>query len=265
MADDPVACTGDDEHDIVQFLEQLVPRSFIKQAFLDELIALGEIGASGDVPAKRIVEIIFGYDPYLGPADFRRYTTSTVFSDDLFKMTVGQGYIFKTRRINGEEPFITNVGPRNPQFPTRALPVPIPLVLAGKYVADPEAIPPSTLVKQRWNLVGAHALADTTVGEYLGPVTIGNRTWSVLFAFRNLLEVALDDEGKVKVRTVGTPAEVFPEMVFKTRFERLRAPAGQPDAGPNPKPSGDPVPLGAGLWLFMSADGELFAVPPGFE
>ena len=163
-------------------------------------------------------------------------------------MRAGRGYAVKTRSIGGVEPFKRILDPANSQFPSTEIPVPIKLAFDGAVIADPDpnSLLPTTRVERRWNLVSAHTEIDTTVGDLLIAVTIPVRTWVQLIAFENVLDISLDDAGKLKLRAEGNP-----EILFKRRFQSLRAPAGFPDSGPDPKPSGDPVPAGSSLWLFM--------------
>ena len=223
---------------------------------------LGTIPAvTGAVPLSEIIDIIFSYDTALVPPDFRSYLSDEFPANDtLSTMGVGRGYIVKSRSDAGVEPFLTkrDLDPANLQFPDTDIPVPIKLRFTGKVLAEenPDAIPvaPITAVKPPWNLVGPHSERDTTVGVFLGPVapTFSDRKWSQLIAFNNLLDISLDSDGNVKLRAEGKP-----EIVFTRRFESLRPPAGFPDAGPDAKPSGDPVPAGVAFWLLMDQAGEL--------
>ncbi len=242
-------CTAAFEFKIKELLEkQVVPRSKLNPAFPDS-----SGNTTGDVPLSDIIDTIHAYDVTLATSDFTSYLSDAfVGNDTLTIMGVGRGYIFRTKIVSGEVPFKKIKDAGNPQFPLTEIPVPIKLTFTGAVVATGNAPSPSITLKKRWNLVGPHTEKDTTVGVYMGPIapTTVDRKWRQLIGFKNLLDVSLVD-GKVKLR------EGKPEILFEKRFESLRAPAGFPDAGPNPLPSGSSVPAGVALWLLMSEDSDL--------
>ena len=193
-------CTGDEDHefDINELLQQTVPRSKLNPAFLALIPAV-----LGPVPLSELVDTIFGYNTAVTPPRFTAFTTSVVLADDLFAMRAGRGYAVKTRSIGGVEPFQRILDPANSQFPSTEIPVPIKLAFDGAVIADPDpnSLLPTTRVERRWNLVSAHTEIDTTVGDLLIAiaVTIPVRTWVQLIAFENVLDISLDDAGKLKL------------------------------------------------------------------
>ena len=229
-------CNASFEHDLSELLKQTVPN--VDPAFAT---LLGK--AASDVTAAEVIDIVWGYDTALAPA-FRSHLPS-LSTGDLKAMDVGNGYIVETTD-EPADPFIRITDPDNEQFPTTAIPVPFKLSFKGDVIAEPLRLLPTTDVETVWNLVGAHAEVDTFVGVWLAPVTIPERTWVQVVAFTNVLDIALDDSGDVSLLADGKP-----EIVFKRRWESLRPPAGFPDAGPNPLPSGSTVKAGSGLWLLM--------------
>ena len=237
-------CTTDFKFKIKELLEkQTVPRSKLDPAFLPN------VSAPGDVPLSELVGKVFWYERTASTADFVRFNTDSGFFSDLLSMGVGDGYIIKTKKINNIDPFLRITDSTNVQFETTGIAVPLKLTFTGDVLADPDnqiQLPPQTTVRPNWNLVGPHTEANTNVGTYLVPVTLVQRTWVQLLAFRNLLDISLDDEGKVKLRTEGKP-----EIVFKTRFETLRPPPNFPDSGSPALPSGSRILADEGLWLFM--------------
>lgn len=225
-------CSGD-EYDIEALLAaQTVSRDKLNPAFLAEISEV-----VGDVPLNKVVETVFAWEP--ASDTFPSYTTSPS-ADTLLKMKAGHGYIIKSASINGVEPFKVFTGDY-PQFEEGTeVPVPIKLTFEGTVIIDPGQSLPIYSVEPVWNLVGAHAERDTSVGVFLSPVSFPARKWVALFEFRNTLEFAFDDDGDVK-RLAGGQAE----LLFVNRFETLLG----PDFGP--QPAGDVVRAGSGLWLLM--------------
>jgi hypothetical protein len=70
---------------------------------------------------------------------------------------------------------------------------------------------------------------------------VPERTWESLIAFRNMLDVSTDSEGRLKILAGGKP-----EVQLVNRFETLLSASfgGR-------QPAGDLVPAGSGLWLLM--------------
>ncbi len=233
------ACTAAFEFVIAELLKQTVKGDKINPAFLTAI----DKTAADDIPMSQLVEKVFSYDPQI--SDFRRYNTDPLFASDLDNIRAGLGYILKTKATGDNippdiEPFVTNTDPTNRQHPTTAIPVPFKLPFTGKIVAkEDEAVLPTTTVEPEWNLVGAHAEIDTTVGVLLAGVTVPLRLWEQVLAFRNELDISLDENGRVRLN------QGKPEIVFERKFQSLLG----PDFGP--EPSGDTVEAGAGLWLFM--------------
>jgi hypothetical protein len=229
-------CNSSFEHDLSELLKQTVPN--VDPAFAT---LLGK--TPSDVTAAEVIDVIWGYDSALAPA-FRSHLPF-LDTGDLKTMDVGNGYIVETTDEPGD-PFVRITDPDNEQFPTKAIPVPIKVSLRGRVIAEPDNLLPTTDVETGFNLVGAHAEVDTFIGVWLAPVIIPERTWVQVVTFRNELDIAMDDSGDVSLLADGKP-----EIVFKTRWESLRSPAGFPDAGPDPLPSGSTVKAGSGLWLRM--------------
>ena len=154
----------------------------------------------------------------------------------------------------GISPFKTNKS--GTQFPDTDIPVPIKLTLTGAFVKDLETLPPSTTVKPKWNLVGPHSEVDTSVGLFLRPVTVPEQTWETLIAFSNRLDVSFDSSGAVNTLPNGEAS-----IILETKFKTLLGPVFDP-------PSGEIIPVGSGLWLYMCEapastckDAELLPVP----
>ena len=229
-------CTDDFEFDLKELLKQKVDN--VSPAFAT---AIGK--AVEDVTASDVLDIIWAYDTAQTPA-FRSHVPF-LSTGDLKSIGVGSGYIFKTT-TDPVDPFVRIVDPDNEQFPTKAIPVPLKLTFTGRVIADPVKLPPTTDLEKVWNLVGPHAEVDTTTGVWLAPVTIPERTWVHLITFENELDIALDDSGDLILLPGGKP-----QIVFSQRWVSLRPPAGFPDAGPSPLPSGSTVKAGSGLWLLM--------------
>ena len=194
---------------------------------------------------------MFRYD---GSAGFKTYDVATD-SGGFSTLGVGNGYIFKTALAPGSiSPFKTNKF--SSQFPDTDIPAPIKLTLTGAFLKDPAALAPTTKVEPRWNLVGPHSETGTNVGLFTAGVNFPVRTWETLIAFRNRLDIDLDSEGKIVTFPNGEA-----RILFETKFRTLLG----PDFAP---PAGEPIPPGAGLWLFMCeapdppcAGGELPPVP----
>ena len=233
------ACTAAFEFVVEELLKQTVKGDKVNPAFLT---AIGKTAAD-DIPMSQLVEKVISYDANI--PDFRRYNTDPTFFSDLANMRAGLGYMLKTKATGDNippdiEPFITNTDPTNRQHPTEAIPVPFKLAFTGKIVAkEDEALIDTTRVEPIWNLIGAHAEKDTTVGILLAGVTIPVRLWEQVLAFRNELDISLDENGRVKLN------QGKPEIVFERKFESLLG----PDFGPTP--SGDIVEAGAAIWLLM--------------
>ena len=62
LADDPILCTGDQEFDVVAFLEQPVSADKVSPAFVAKLISIGEIATPSDLKAKNLVVSPTGFD-----------------------------------------------------------------------------------------------------------------------------------------------------------------------------------------------------------
>ena len=126
--------------------------------------------ASGDLsttncPASSIPGTFIGFTP-AGPSN-------------LTAVAAGKGYIL----IAKDAAFEKNLDASDTQFPTTSVPVPIKFTIAGDVVvAPPPAIPPGTVVKAIWNLVGLHSERDSLVGNLVQAVDAPTRLWLQLFA-----------------------------------------------------------------------------------
>ena len=227
-------CSGD-EFSIAQLLDQKV--SNVSSAFLSAISKTAD-----SVRLSDVVAAVFAYNST--SKSFDGFSSDGITSNDsLSNMGVGRGFIVTTATTGGGtiDPFTRNTESTNTQFPNTGVPVPLKLTFTGKVVADPGATPPRTAVTSPWNLVGPHTEKDTAVNVFLRSVTVPERTWETLLAFKNELDISLDQAGKLKLLAGGKP-----EIILVTRFETLLS----PEFG-GPSPSGDLVPAGSGLWLLM--------------
>lgn len=220
-------CNSSAEFDLAELLKQTVPTSALNPDFVSA------ISATGPVPLNKILQSAFRYD---GSSGFKFFDVGTS-SGGFDSLGVGRGYVLKTTVATGNvSPFKLNTS--GSQFST-GVPVPIKLTLTGKFIADEESLPPSTAVAPKWNLVGAHAEIDSSVGLFLRPVTVPEQTWETQIAFINSLDIDMDTSGKVRILPGGES-----RIAFEKKFKTLLGPVFAP-------PVGESIPVGSGLWLYM--------------
>jgi len=227
----PLQCTGDcstgNEFNIATLLDQVYGNAKAGKT------------SSGDV-----VEAVWYYCPEIvagdltttncpsgaATGDFIGFTPGG--TSNLTTMAAGKGYIL----ISKDAAFKTFLEASDTQFPTTSVPVPIKIVITGDVtVIPPPQIPPGTVVKAAWNLVGLHSERDSTVGSLVQAVDTPTRLWLQVLAFANTVDILMDSSGNVVHDGQGKPLisveqGLFQNVTFNTTNK---------------------IPAGGGFWLEM--------------